>query len=65
VYQDRLDLYFTPKAFEFRVLSEHRSRLVEANGVVDGLVALLSVFLSGVMNARLVPVDLEVFGNKT
>ena len=65
VYQDRLDLYLAPQAFELRVLGKRRSCLTEADGVVDSLVALLKVFIGGVMNARVVPVDLEVLRDKT
>ena len=65
VYQDCLDLYFAPQALELCVLGKRRSRLIEADGVVGGLVALVSVFLCWVMNARLVPVNLEVLRNET
>jgi hypothetical protein len=65
VYQDRLNLYLAPQAFELRVLGKRRSRFIEADGVVDGLVALVRVFLGGVVNSGIIPVDLEVLRNKT
>ncbi len=60
VDQDCLYLYLASQALEFRVLSERRSGVVEAHGVVDRLVALVRVFLGGMMNSRLLPVELEI-----
>jgi hypothetical protein len=64
VDQDCLYLYLAPQPFELYVLDKRRARFIQADCVVDGLIALVRVFLGRMMDSRLIPVHLEILRNE-
>ena len=65
VDQNGLNLYFAPQALELRVFSEPSPRIIQRDSVVDRLVALVRILVGGMVDASLIPLDLEILWNET